>query len=211
MNEEAKKVFIPGPMISLHSAWKLSSDLVRGKLYPIEQTVGWFKCSGKRCQTCLNVNKMDTSTTTGEKYKINHQFNCNCKCLVYLLTCKVCLKQYVGQTAEEFRLTWNNSKSNDLKCQKLEPYMQQHLFEHFNGEGHHCFLDKIFIIFTDPSEPSKRENYWSSIIIKTMAPWVLNAEDGVWAQFKDTILYVSISLKFNCTVMDGLLSIDYVI
>ena len=42
-----------------------------------------------------------------------------------------------------------------------------------------------------------------------MTPWVLNVEDSVWAQFKDTILYVSIFLKFNCTVMDGLLSIDY--
>ena len=34
--------------------------------------------------------------------------------------------------------------------------MQQHLFEHFNNEGHYCFLDEIFITFidkTDPSEP----------------------------------------------------------
>ena len=71
MNEEAKKVIIPGPMISLHSARKLISYLVKAKIYPIEQTVGSFKCSGKRCQTCLNVNKMDTftSTTTGETYK----------------------------------------------------------------------------------------------------------------------------------------------
>ena len=105
MNEKAKKVIIPGPMISLHSASKLISYLVKAKLYPIEQTVGSFKCSGKRCQTCLNVNKMDTftSTTTGETYKKTHLFNCNCKFLVYLHTCKVCLKQYVGQTVEEFR------------------------------------------------------------------------------------------------------------
>ena len=43
MNEEAKKVIIPGPMISLHSARKLISYLVKAKLYPIEQTVGSFK------------------------------------------------------------------------------------------------------------------------------------------------------------------------
>ena len=68
MNEEAKKVFTPGPMISFRSARKLSSYLVRAKLYPIERTVGSFKCNGKRCQTCLNVNETDTftSTTTGK-------------------------------------------------------------------------------------------------------------------------------------------------
>ena len=71
MNEKAKKVIIPGPMISLHSATKLISYMVKAKTCPIEQTVGSFKCSGKRCQTCLNMNKMDTftSTTTGDTYK----------------------------------------------------------------------------------------------------------------------------------------------
>ena len=160
MNEEARKVFAPGPMISFHIARKLSSYLVRAKLYPIERTVGSFKCKGKRCQTCLNVNKTDTfaSATTGETYKINHQFNCNSKCFVYLLTCKVCLKQYVGQTVDEFRLRWNKYKSNDHKYQKLESCMQQYISEHFNSEGHYCFLDAISITFidkTDHSEPLK--------------------------------------------------------
>ena len=62
-----------------------------------------------------------------------HQLNCNSKCLVYLLTCKVCLKQYVGQTVEHFRLRWNNYKSNDGKYQKSESCMQ-HLFEYFESE-----------------------------------------------------------------------------
>ena len=196
MNEEAKKIFTPGPMISFRSARKLSSYLVRARLYPIERAVGSFKCNGKRCQTCLNVKETDTftSTTTGETYKINHQFNCNSKCLVYLLTCKVCLKQYVGQTVEDFRLRWNNYKSNDRKYQKLESCMEQHLFEHFNSKEHHCFLDEISITFigkTDASEPLKRENYWRSIL-KTMAPWRLNVQDSVSVQF---IFYICFSMS----------------
>ena len=181
MNEQAKKVFTPGPMISFCSGRKLSSYLVRAKLYPIERTVGSFKCNRKRCQTYLNVNKTDTFTnsTTGKTYKINYQFNCNSKCLVYLLTCKVCLKQYVGQTVKDFRLRWNNYKSNDCK------YLMQHLFEHFSSKGHQCFLDKISITFIDktgPSELLKRENYWRSIL-KTMATWGLNVEENVSVQF----------------------------
>ena len=40
INKEAKKVFTPGPMTSSRSARKLSSYLVRAKLYPNERTVG---------------------------------------------------------------------------------------------------------------------------------------------------------------------------
>ena len=125
------------------------------------------------------MNKTDTftSTTTGNTYKINHQFNCNGECLVYVFTCKVCLKQHVEQTVEDFRLRWNNYKFNDRKYQKLELCIQQHLFKHFNSEGHHCFLNEISITFIDkgdPSEPLKRETYWRS-----MAPWGLNVQESV--------------------------------
>ena len=33
-----------------------------------------------------------TSTATGESFKINHKFNCDDKCLIYLLTCNQCRK-----------------------------------------------------------------------------------------------------------------------
>ena len=79
MNEEVKSVFTPTPMVFFPSARKLSSYLVRAKLYPLERTVGSVQCKGKRCQTCQDD-----------------------ICLVYLLTCNVCLKQYVGQTIKEF-------------------------------------------------------------------------------------------------------------
>ena len=85
------------------------------------------------------------------------------------------------QTVEEFKLRWNSFKCNNRKFQKLEPCMQQYLFEHFNSEGYHCFLDEISITFidkTEPPEPLKRENYWRSIL-KIMAPWGLNVENSV--------------------------------
>ena len=45
MDEEFKRVFTPGPMISFRSSRKLSSYLVREKLYPTERVVGSFKCN----------------------------------------------------------------------------------------------------------------------------------------------------------------------
>ena len=120
MNEEVKSVFTLAPMISFRSARKLRSYLVRAKLYPLKRTVGSVQCKGKWCQTYHNVKETETftNTTTVKTFKINHKLNCNDKCLVYLLTCNVCLKQYVGQTVKEFRYRWNNHKNNGRNYQE---------------------------------------------------------------------------------------------
>ena len=55
MNEDVKREFTPAPMISFHSARKLSSYLVRAKLYPLQRTICSIQCKGKRCQTGHNV------------------------------------------------------------------------------------------------------------------------------------------------------------
>ena len=85
-------------------AKKISSYLVRAKLYPLERRVSPLKCGAKRCQVCLNVTETETftSTSTNQTYKINHDFNCNESALIYLLTCKICHKKYVGQTVVSF-------------------------------------------------------------------------------------------------------------
>ena len=164
MNNEVKKVFTPKPMISFRSAKKMSCYLVRAKLYPEERSKGSFKCGSKRCEVCLNVNETSTfaSTVTGETYIINHKFNCNDKCLVYLLTCNCCKKQYVGQTVDEFRFRWNNYKSNCRKHQRDETCMQQHLYEHFCSSNHNCFMSDVPVTFIDKTDSFgnlKREDY----------------------------------------------------
>ena len=92
MNDEVKKTFTPSPMISFQSSCKISSCIVRAKLYPLERTVGSYKCGKKHCEMCNVISETDTfsSTVTGECFKINHKFNCNNKRLVYLATCKIC-------------------------------------------------------------------------------------------------------------------------
>ena len=64
MNDEVKKVFQPGPMVSFRSPRNLSSYLVRAKMYPMERTTGSCKCKGNRCQVCLNVSETETFTST---------------------------------------------------------------------------------------------------------------------------------------------------
>ena len=75
-DQEVERVFTPCPKASFRSARKISSYLVRAKLYPLERSAGSFKCGGRHCQVCLNVTETEafTSTSTNQTYKINHEF-----------------------------------------------------------------------------------------------------------------------------------------
>ena len=77
MNQEVKNGFTPGPIVSYRSATKISSHLVRAKLYPLECKVGFEICGNSRCEVCLNIQETDifTSITIGESSKINHKLN----------------------------------------------------------------------------------------------------------------------------------------
>ena len=48
MNEEVENLFLPGPMVSFRGARRLSSYLVRSKLYPLHRKVGSKKCAKNR-------------------------------------------------------------------------------------------------------------------------------------------------------------------
>ena len=176
MNQGLKNVFTPGPIVSYRIARKISSYLVKAKLYPLERKFGSEKCGKSWCEVCLNIQQTDlfTITATGESFKINHKLNCDDNCLIYLLTCKCCDKQYVGETTNEFRLRLNNYKSIDKKNVPNEVCMQEHLFEHFKSSDHSGFNVSITLIDkTDGKDPERRGNYLMSKL-KTYALFGLN-------------------------------------
>ena len=103
--EQVKKVFSSAPFVCFRSTRNSKGFLVRSKIYPLERKVDSKKCKSKRRLGCLNGCETDVfqSFQTKEQYKINHLLNCNDKCLIYLLSCKVCGLQYVGSTSDKFK------------------------------------------------------------------------------------------------------------
>ena len=131
----------------------------------------------------MNVCETNTfsSNVTGETYKINHKLNFDDNCLIYLLSCKCCGKQYVGETTDSFRYRWNKYNDNDRKHSRKDSCMHEHLFKHFNSMGHNDFLNNVsmkLIDKTDGKNPKKREDYWRRNL-KTFSPFGLNVEDSV--------------------------------
>ena len=104
-------------MVSFRGLRKLSSYLVRAKLYPLHRKVGSKKCTKNRCEGCDYVTDTDTftSTVTGEFFKTDHQLNFDDRSIIYLLTSKQYQKQYTRETTDDFRYRWNNYKSNSRR------------------------------------------------------------------------------------------------
>ena len=123
-------------------------------LYLLEEKVVSEKCGKSRCKVCLNIQETDTftRTTTGKSFKIIHKLNRDDNCLIYLLTCKCCGKQYLGEIIHELQLGLINYKSNDSKNARNEACMQKHLFEHFKSEGHSGFVRNVFITLVDKTD-----------------------------------------------------------
>ena len=78
------------------------------------------------------------------------------------MPCNKCLKHYVGQTLNMFRLRWNNYKDYSRKFGSGEDCMQRHLYKHFQLPYHTVFLEDTYVILinnTDPRIPTKSEDY----------------------------------------------------
>ena len=79
MDEKVKEVFSSEPMVSFRNFRKMSSYLVRAKLYRLERRVGSNKCRCNLSQVCRSITETDMLTYNNDQrsYKINHSFDCN--------------------------------------------------------------------------------------------------------------------------------------
>ena len=71
-------------------------------------------CEQRFCHTCENVKECSSviSSTTKFVFKIRQNLNCASTNLIYLVHCKECDKQYIGQTKRSLRLRTNNHRAD---------------------------------------------------------------------------------------------------
>ena len=151
MDKIVKKLFPVAPIVSFISARKLSSYLVGAKLYPLQRTVGSFKCNKPPCESCINVIQTDTFTIQELEKAL--------KSIIYLTVMtntwyifshviNVESSMWGKQTVNSFRFRYSNYNYNYHKHAKSESVKQQHLYDHFMLEG----VSVIFIDKTDPTD-----------------------------------------------------------
>ena len=95
---------------------------------------------------------------------MNENFNCNSKCLIYLLNCKTYGKQYAGKAVDRFKSKWNNYKTDAIKSANgnIISCKQQFLQNYILQNSHNGLLVDVELALIDnnqDSEPKKRECY----------------------------------------------------
>lgn len=116
------------------------------------------KCNQKNCANCQNFNPSNkfSSTITKENFYINENFTCNSENVIYLITCTVCRKQYVGKTSKPLRQRLSRQKST------INTKKKRYISLHFNLPFHSATNISIQIIdaATTPQKLTNLEKFW---------------------------------------------------
>jgi hypothetical protein len=172
------------PQIVFKKGQTISSMLVRAKFYSqnkhtLDRTENTKrlnttdKCLTRLCQCChaIDVNSNFISTTTKQSHQIKTNMNCNTNGIIYLITCKRCNVQYVGETERRLKDRLNAHRSNITTKQKTAVAI------HFNNYRH-SYKDLKIMPIENVTNNSKqvrqeREKFWIKTL-KTNYPNGLN-------------------------------------
>uniref|UniRef100_A0A8C5LIN0 GIY-YIG domain-containing protein n=1 Tax=Leptobrachium leishanense TaxID=445787 RepID=A0A8C5LIN0_9ANUR len=138
---------------------------------PKSQPQGCTFCGDIKCSVCFYIESSSTfkSSNKGTIYIIQDRLNCASKNVIYLITCKKCSAQYVGQTTQSIRRRFVYHLST-IKCKK-----DLALPKHYNTADHSLQDISLMVIeqVTNESSILQREQYWISEL-NTLKPSGLN-------------------------------------
>ena len=99
---------------------------------------------------------------SGRQYDININFTCDSAGVVYLLGCKVCSKQHVGNISISFRRRFNNYKSPSRKFPGGVLVKLTEFVRHFTVASHHGLLEDVSsqIIVRASGLSRHKEGFW---------------------------------------------------
>ena len=137
---------------------------------------GNIPCNNRRypCNILIQSDSF-TSPCTGSTHKIRFEFKCTTRNLVYLIQCRRCGLQYVGETGNPLHTRMNGHRS-DIRTGKIEKPVAAHFtqLDHSLEDLQVMGIQKIYR--EDPTLRKLRESYWISTL-GTMAPTGMNIND----------------------------------
>ena len=115
--EKCRKSLQTKPKVVYRRNKNLKDILVRSKFEKVKEILTHRKstpCKKLLCSWCPYMKVTDTfkSNSDHKEYKILHELNCNSPCVIYLVTCKKCNKQYVGKSERQLNTRLNNHRSH---------------------------------------------------------------------------------------------------
>nr|XP_039251129.1 uncharacterized protein LOC120328667 [Styela clava] len=135
-NDRLKVIFPKPPRLAYRKCPTLRDKLVRAKLKPetpVKKNPGFFKCGRKSCSTCQysEERKIATNKQKTAEIRIRQKVTCNSENVIYLISCKKCGMQYIGETGRhlKYRIT---EHIRSIKTQNKDLVVGTH----FSQPGH---------------------------------------------------------------------------
>lgn len=119
-------------------------------------------CGRRRCSHCKNIIKTDvfTSTNTQAPFKMRYATSCTSQNVIYLIECKRCKMQYIGQTNQQVSKRMNSHRF-DINNYDGSGY-GTNVALHFNSDSHS--LDDFSFVPIDVVNKEMdrlcKETYW---------------------------------------------------
>ena len=158
-------VFPKPPLIAYKRPMNIRDKLIRAKVPPKTSRprrikAGMTKCN-KPCSICPYVSqqKVIKSSATNVTRELSKQHTCEDRNIVYIINCKKCKQQYIGETHK----TLKDRMLEHLGYVRREE-VQKATGSHFNQPGHQM-SDMSISVFErinnyDPQYRKTRESYW---------------------------------------------------
>ena len=145
------------PVIAFKRAKNLQDCLTHSMLNKPNESSQSTKCNRRRCKHCSSIIKSTqfTSKNTDQTFDLHFSGNCTSKDVIFMITCKRCKMQYIGQTHQ---LVSNRMKSHKFDIRNMsDPSFSTNVAIHFNSDEHSidfllCQLITFLIIWTDCSK-----------------------------------------------------------
>ena len=157
-----------------------------------------FKCN-KPCVTCpyVKVGKVAKSTSRKHQVKIHKHYNCHTRNIIYLIECKKCLQQYIGQSHKSV-----SERFGEHRGYVNNKHLHKATGHHFNQPGHSVSDMTIMIIEqmrrTDRAYREARESMyirnfgakWSGLNRKRWLDYLLIAILNFYIPFEYLLSYL---------------------
>ena len=165
------------PLVANRRPKNLKDLLVRATLKPPLQVYeGSSQCLRPRCKTCpiINTNDTFTSNSTGNTFRVRATATCKTKNIIYLIECRLCGMQYVGETENALHIRMNGHRSDINRNLPEKP-----VAAHFNAPGHSADDLSVMVIERvlrgDAAHRKARESFWI-YTLRSLTPHGLNLD-----------------------------------
>ena len=134
-NPSVKYVFQHKPVLAFKRPQNLGDIFANSKMNFSQNSAGSVSSfKRRRCTHCKGINESTEfkSSSTSEVLSLKKDFDCTSENVIYLITCKRCNSQYVGQTHQKVSNRMNSHQFDNFH----HPGIFTNVSVHFNENGH---------------------------------------------------------------------------